>query len=217
MQFSEQRTSRIGLLMLGAAIVSLTACTVTGQPSSTSSNRSTPSASPATSSTSTQAKNEPSAPHAAKGTPKDQFVAILGTKQDGWLPRVLVDKGLKRGMTPAAAGKIFPGAEKVSEFGFSKVAAKDSPGLKQYEFYYAKDGSGQPTQLSSIKLHFEPGMNEAYSDLVDVASNKYGAAKPEEVQQQTIVWIGPDFATVQLTKSVTDFGGYELNVDLEKE
>lgn len=217
MQVSEQRTSRLGVLMLGAAIVSLTACTVTGQPANTSSNSPLPSASPASSATSPQTKNEPSASNPANSTPKDQFMAILGTKQDGWLPKVLADKGLKRGMTPTAAGKIFPGAEKVSEFGFSKVAAKDSPGLKQYEFYYAKDGNGQPTQLSSIKLHFEPGMNESYSELVDVASNKYGAAKPEEVQQQTIVWIGPDFATVQLTKSVTDFGGYELNVDLEKE
>lgn len=118
---------------------------------------------------------------------------------------------------PDAVGKIIPGAERVSEFGFSQTAVQNVPGLKQYEFYFAKDSSGKPTQLQAVKLQFDPALNSAYPDLVNVLSSKYGAVKPEDVQKQIIVWVGPEFVTAQLTKQVTALGGYELNVSLEKQ
>jgi hypothetical protein len=149
-----------------------------------------------------------------KGTPTEQLTAILGTQADGWLPKVIADKRLKKGLSPDAVGKLFPGAENVSDYGFSKVAAQNVPGLKQYEFYYAKN-SGSTYQLESIKLHFDPALNPAYPEMVKVLSSKYGAVKPEDVEQQTIVWVGPDFVTAQLMK-LTDFGGYELNVSVEQ-
>ncbi|MBI4784559.1 MAG: hypothetical protein HY785_25080 [Oscillatoriophycideae cyanobacterium NC_groundwater_1537_Pr4_S-0.65um_50_18] len=207
MHFS-QRQSRAGLLTLCVAIVMLGGCTTLKTPSSASPDGSISKSSPASPQTETETA-------AANRSAKEQFVAILGTQQEGWLPKVLAGRGLKKGLTPAATGKIIPGAEQVSEFGFSKVAVQDIPGLKQYEFYYA--GNGEAAQLESVKLQFDPNMNEDYSDLVEATTQKYGAAKPEDIEQQAIVWVGSNFVTAQLTKPLTSFDGYELNISLPKD
>ena len=203
MHFSQQQISRMRVSMLCLAIAAIAACT----PSHQSSNPN-----PATNLTSDAANAVPSAANQSKGTAKEQFTAIVGTQAEGWLPKVLAGKGLKKGLTPAATGKIIAGAEQVSKFGFSKVTVQNIPGLKQYEFYYAQDSSSKPTQLEAVKLHFDPALSQAYPDLVQVLSSKYGAVKPEDVNEQILVWVGPDFVTAQLTKQLTDFGGYELNV-----
>lgn len=204
MHIFDQPISRLSFAVTCLMCVTIGACTPSHQASSTRPTSETANAA-------LQADNK------AQGNPKEQFTAIMGTQQDGWLPKVLAGKGLKQGLTPAAAGKIIPGAEQVSEYGFSKVIVSNIPALKQYEFYYAKDSSGKPTQLQAVKLQFDPALNQAYPDLVKVLSSKYGAVKPEDVEQQSIVWVGPEFVTAQLTKQVTDFGGYELNVSLQKD
>ncbi len=221
MRISQSHTqphiTRLGITLLCFSMMSLGACTPSNQSTANPDTNSTtsPVASPATNPDSQAATTPVST--ASDGTPKEQVTAIVGTQKDGWLPKVLANKGLKKGLTPADTGKIISGAEKVSDYGFSKVTVNDIPGLKQYEFYYAKDSSGKPTQLQAVKLLFDPALNESYPDLVSVLSNKYGAAKPEDVEKQIIVWVGPSFVTAQLTKQVTDFGGYELNVSLEEQ
>ncbi|HEY9627906.1 MAG TPA: hypothetical protein V6C84_11440 [Coleofasciculaceae cyanobacterium] len=211
--YLSQRQSRLSLLTLCVAIVILGGCTTLEKPSNTSSSEGSMNQSSLGSpQAETQTRTETAA---ADRSPKEQFAAILGTQQEGWLPKVLASKGLKKGLTPAATGKIIPGAEQVSEFGFSKVAVQDIPGLKHYEFYYA--GNGEAAQLESVKLQFDPNLNKAYSDLVEATTQKYGAAKPEDIEQQTIVWIGSDFVTAQLTKPLTSFDGYELNISLPKD
>ncbi|MBW4662516.1 MAG: hypothetical protein KME15_28050 [Drouetiella hepatica Uher 2000/2452] len=206
---SQQQVSRTGLLAIGLAIVVLGGCTTLEKPSNPVSSSSS-SEQPSLASTQVEAETPD-----ANRTAKEQFATILGTKQDGWLPKVIAGRGLKKGLTPAMAGKIIPGAEQVSEFGFSKVAVQNVPGLKQYEFYYAKNG--EAAQLESVKLQFDPNLNEAYADLVEVATQKYGAAKPEDIEQQAIVWVGSDFVTAQLTKPLTSFDGYVLNISLAKD
>jgi hypothetical protein len=211
MQFSYQAVSRLGLSIVCVAIAALSACKPSTQLPNASANTS---ASP----TSTSPATSPSiiaTTNLAKGSAVDQFAAIVGTQQDGWLPKVLAGKGLKKGLTPAQTGKIIPGAEQVTDYGFSKVTVKNVPGLKEYQFYYAKGGSA--LQLEAVRLTFDPMLNQAYPDLVKVLSSKYGEAKPEDVKKQIIVWVNPDFLTAQLTKQVTDLGAYELNVSLEKE
>lgn len=202
---SQSHISYLGVFILSLAIVSLSACTLSDRPSSSKSStspsiNSSPVANPSSTSNS---------------TPTEQFTAILGSRADGWLPKVLAERGLKKGLTADAVGKIIPGAEQASEYGFSKVSVTTIPGLKQYEFYYTKDSSNT-LRLESVKLYFDPALNQAYPDLVKVLSNKYGDTIPEDVEQQSIVWVGPGFVTAQLTKSVTDFGGYELSVSLEE-
>lgn len=214
MHSSHRFVSRLGFTMVGLVCFATIACTSSNpSPNPSPNSSSNPSVSPTaeTAVTSTPVDNT------AKDNPKEQFAAMIGTQQDGWLPKVLAGKGLKKGLTPAATGAIIPGAEQVSEFGFSKVTVSDVPGLKQYEFYYAADDSGKPARLEAVKLHFDPALNSAYPDLVNVLSDKYGAVQPEDVEKEMIVWVGPGFVTAQLTKQVTDFGGYELNVSLEKQ
>lgn len=207
MLLSHQTISRLSFAVICIGCFATTACNSSTQSSSINPNTKLASETVSTSPVDNK----------TQGNPKEEFTAVLGTRQDGWLPKVLAGKGLKQGLTPAAVGKIIPGAEQVSEYGFSKVAVSNIPTLKQYEFYYAKDSSGKPTQLQAVKLQFDPALNQTYPDLVKVLSNKYGAVKPEDVERQSIVWVGPEFVTAQLTKPVIDFGGYELNVSLEKE
>jgi hypothetical protein len=216
MPFSQQQIPqqipRLSISLLCFGIVSLSACN-TSNPLSSEPTRPEPanSASPAASPT---LATSPTA-NASADTAAEQFAAILGTPADGWLPKILANQGLKKGLSPEATGKIISGAEKVSEYGFSKVNVENVPGLKQYEFYYAKDSSNT-LRLESVKLHFDPALNQAYPDLVKVLTSKYGAAAPEDVEKQIITWVGPNFVTVQLMK-LTDFGGYELGVSLEEE
>lgn len=147
---------------------------------------------------------------------KVNFAEIIGTTADGWLPKVIKSTNLKKGMTPEAVGKAISGAEKVSEFGFSEVMVKDIPGIQKYEFYFAKDDSGKPTKLEAVKLHLDPSLNneQSYQKLIDVLEKKYGKAKPEDIKKQLVSWVGPKFATVQLTKGTTQFEGYALNVSI---
>jgi hypothetical protein len=208
MQLSQSQTTRLFTAVMGLSVVAIAACTPTKQtlrdPNEIA-NRNT-----------TVAKPVATATASANASPKEKFVAILGRRDDGWLPKVLAGKGLKKGLSSTEVGKIIPGAEAVTEYGFSKVNAKDIPGLKRFEFYYMKDGSGT-NKLESVRLTFDPKLNSAYPDLVQVLSDKYGAAKPEDVKQEMIVWVNPDFLSAQLTKQVTDLGAYELNVSFEKE
>lgn len=215
MHLYQHPISRLSLSTLCLALVMIVACTEQESNSNSKTDSATSSeVSSSNNSTSGSSNVAPLAVSQPKKTPTEQLTAILGNQADGWLPKVIADKGLKKGLTPDAVGKIFPGAEQVSDYGFSKVAVQNSPGLKQYEFYYAKNSSNT-YQLESVKLHFDPALNQAYPEMVKVLSDKYGAVKPEDVEQQTIVWVGPDFVTAQLMK-LTDFGGYELNVSVEQ-
>jgi len=206
MQSSKPEASYLRVILVCGAITTLAACASTGQHLASVGDR------VSNTSSTTQLASNPSQT-AKAGNPTEQFTAIIGSKADGWLPKVLAGKGLKAGLTPSQTAQIIPGADKVSEFGYSKVVVNNIPGLKQYEFYYDK-ASGS-LKLTSVRLMFDPTLNEAYNDLVQVAAAKYGQPKPEEVQKQIISWVGPEFVTAQLTKQVTDFGGYELNVYFE--
>lgn len=215
MHFYQQRTSCFNISILVVVLAATAACTPFNQSNSDAEPVINPITEP-----SAEPKTESSdapADELSNDTAAEKISAILGTQADGWLPKVLAGKGLKKGLTPDDVGAIFPGAEEVSEFGFSKVTIDNVPGLKEYEFYYTQDGSGNPTQLESVKLIFDPALNEAYPDLVKILSDKYGAVSPEDVEKEILVWVGPNFVTAQLTKQVADFGSYELNVSLEEE
>jgi hypothetical protein len=224
MYFFQQNVSRIGVSVLCLAMVSLAACTRSDStPRSTASptvrSTASPTASPTASNSvpaTSPANASSSAANTAEGTAEEKFLAILGTQENGWLPKVLAGRGLKQGLSPAEVGKIIPGAEQISDLGFSEVKVQDIPGLKEYQFYYAESNDGEPFQLESIKLRFDPSLNQAYPDLVKVLTDKYGDASPEDIEKELIVWVGPDFVTAQLMK-LTDADGYELNISVEEE
>ncbi len=204
MNSSRPITSYVGLTIVGLTCLSIAACTPTAPQSNPQAN------SQANSQASTNSNSKTNAPT----NDKEKFLAILGTQKDGWLPKILIGKNLKKGLSPEDAGKVIPGAEKVSDLGFSKVSTQDISGLKNYEFYYTRDNTGK-FKLNGIKLYFDPSINQSYQDLVSVLVSKYGEVNPEDVKKQILVWVTPEFKTAQLMKEPTDFGSYVLNVDLD--
>lgn len=142
----------------------------------------------------------------------------IGTKKDGWSP--VVTKKLKAKMTPEETAKIFPGADKVSEFGFVEVPAEGAPGLAKIKFYFAKDKkTNKPTNLQSVTLIYDSKLTEApgfYDALVKVTQAKYGKIKKKEmIEKKLITWVGPRFKIAQLSK-FPERGGdvFQLNVSL---
>jgi hypothetical protein len=141
------------------------------------------------------------------------LVALFGTDKAEWIPQFLADKNLKGGMTPEEVGQVIPGAEDVSEFGFSDVDVKDIPGVTRYTLYYAKDDGGQPTQLQSFKITFDPNLknDEFYQQLVDALAAKYGDYKPEDFEKKMITWVNSDFNSAQLTEGLSNDEGYQFD------
>ena len=76
-------------------------------------------------------KTNLSGPKDAKGV---DLAKLLGTKADGW--SVPPFAKLKEDMTPAEAGKILPGAEKIDEFGFAEIKKSDVKGVALYKLSY---------------------------------------------------------------------------------
>ncbi|NEQ25537.1 MAG: hypothetical protein F6K28_42045 [Microcoleus sp. SIO2G3] len=202
------------ILSLTFILSSLIGCSL---PQETSSSSLNPTTTSAASPVSASPSDTPASSSSSDST-NVKFAKMIGTAADGWLPKVIKSTNLKKGMTPEEVGKAVPGAEKVSEFGFSEVMVKDIPGLQNYEFYFAKDDADKPTKLEAVKLHLDPALNneQSYQKLIDVLVKKYGAAKPEEIKEQVVTWVGPEFSTVQLTKGLTPFEGYALNVSIPK-
>ncbi len=149
---------------------------------------------------------------------ENKIAAILGTKQDSWLPKVIAQKDLKRGMNPEEVSKVLPGAEKVSEFGFSQVKVQDVPGLQSYELYFAKNSAGEPKHLQSILLVFEPDLKAelSFAEMAQEVAKKYGEyrATVTEGEVSSYLWIGPELNPVTLEDFDGNFEGYKLNVTL---
>lgn len=147
---------------------------------------------------------------------KVDLPAILGTKKDGWSPKLI--SGLKRGMKPDEAAKVFPGAEKIDKFGFVEVPIQGQPGLDEIRLYYAKDKEGVPSELQSVKLNFSPALNtDAFWDELSKACiERYGKADEKEIAKRLITWVGPKSGMAQLVKGLTENHGFTLDVTLQR-
>jgi|GEM_PF-4915248 len=148
------------------------------------------------------------------GAEEIDLSAIIGTKAEGWMPKALADYKLKEDMTPEEAAKEIAGAEAISEFGFSEVKVEDVPGIQKYEFYFAKDDSGKPTQLKNVTLVFDPALKSkvSFEEMAKALSEKYGEVEPDEIEKGIVTWSGPSLSIAQLTKGTNDFEGYEFEI-----
>lgn len=151
---------------------------------------------------------------------KVDLAAIIGTEDDGWLPKTLSEYDFKRGMSPEEVGKIMPGAEKISKFGFSEVPANGVPGVDKYKFSFLKDKKdpdGKRT-LYSVSLLFDPSIKKdhPYDKVALAFAEKYGEVEPEKIEKKIVTWVGPKFATAQFTNSINKFEGYEFKIVVPK-
>ena len=151
-------------------------------------------------------------PRTAAAAVPPETVAALGTKKDGWTPKVLAK--LKHGMKPEEAGEVFPGAEQISEYGFSKVRVNDIPGITAFEFYFSKNKkTGKPTDLASVKIHFD-GSAE-FAELAQVCSAKYGRIKQKDgIEKMLIIWINSKLRLATLGQSYEKGAKYALDVKM---
>jgi hypothetical protein len=162
---------------------------------------------------------KPSAEKKAAAPPADikvDLAAILGEKKDGWSPKVI--SGLKRGMKPDEAAKVFPGAEKIDKFGFVEIPIKDHPGLDEIRLYFAKNKEGVPEELQSVRLGFSPALNSDtfWDQLSKACIDRYGKADDKELAKRLITWVGPKSGMAQLVQGLTENHGFTLDVTLQR-
>lgn len=159
----------------------------------------------------------PAVAHADVPTEAD-LVACIGGKKSPWTPTAVAK--LKDKMTPEEAAKVFPGADKVSPYGFVTVKLEGCVGASEAELYFAKDKVTKvPTSLQSVRIRFDADLTanaEFYSVLVKVLEAKYGKIKkPEQIEKKLITWASPKFKIAQLTvKPERPVGRFQLDTRL---
>lgn len=218
----------IALALLPLSLGLLISCSTTEAPSDTESpasdtstdslDRSVADPSATTDESADSSGTETLASSASSG--KVDLAAIIGTEDDGWLPKTLSEYDFKRGMSPKEVGKIMPGAEKISKFGFSEVPANGVPGVDKYKFSFLKDKKdpdGKRT-LYSVSLLFDPSIKKdhPYDKVALAFAEKYGEVEPEKIEKKIVTWVGPKFATAQFTNSINKFEGYEFKIVVPK-
>lgn len=224
---SSKRLAPISAALVLALAFPLAGCSKDGASTEKSSAGASGSSSPAATSKPTDAakSTKPSAdtkptadakPAAKAEDIKVDLVAILGTKKDGWSPKLI--GGLKRGMKPDEAAKVFPGADKVSKFGFAEVPIEGQPGLDGLKLYFAKDKDGVPSELQSVKLQFSPALNNDtfWAELSKACIERYGKADDKELEKRLVTWVGPKSGMAQLVNGLTENHGFTLDVTLQR-
>ncbi len=158
------------------------------------------------------------APLVAAVPTDEQITAFLGTRKE-WAPRCVA--GLKRGMTPEEAGRVVPGADKISEYGIVSLAPPPEAkalGVDKMEVHYLDDDSKQK-RLYGVDFVFDTQASEdeaLYGALVKALVGKYGKAPADAVAKKLVTWIGPNSAMTQI--QVSDYGNRkEMHVDVTLE
>ena len=143
--------------------------------------------------------------------------SILGTQEEGWLPRAVADLGLKQGMTPEEVAAIIPGADELGDYGVSTVGVNDIPGLTGYKFNFLELQPGVRT-LNSITLVFDPVIKAEYSfeQLIEEFSKKYGEYTPGSITDISVIWSSPDFHLAQLANIGTELDGNEFEIEIPR-
>ena len=140
-----------------------------------------------------------------------ETVAALGTKKDGWTPKVLAK--LKRGMKPEEAGQVFPGAENISQYGFSKVPVTDIPGIVAFRVLLRQE-QGRCAERSAVRedpLRLRRGVRRAGADV-------RGEVRPRmekgAVEKMLVIWINHKFRLATLSKSTDKGSRYALDIKM---
>lgn len=137
------------------------------------------------------------------------LAAILGTKSDGFAP--LVFAKLKEDMSPAEAGKIFPGGDKPSEFGFAEIKSGLPAGVRQLTLSY------QENKLKFADIVFPKSISDDafWTKLTSHLKDKLAPVEMKDLEpgKKSVMWIGPGFhsITVRQKISMDDDDGYEVN------
>ena len=98
---------------------------------------------------------------------------------------------LKRGMKPADAAAVYPGADKLDKYNFATVKAKDCAGAKTFELHYQKDKKSGEILLYSVRVEFDKALTkdeDFYKRLTTLLVAKYGPVKDEDLAKKLLTW-----------------------------
>jgi hypothetical protein len=129
-----------------------------------------------------------------KGNP--DLGALLGTKADGWNPKVFA--ALKENMTPAQAGKAFKYADAYDPNGIVDIPVGNVKGVQRYRLSYL-DG-----KLKFGEIWFDASLlTPAFrAELAKACTAKWGNPEKSKPGDEDAMWIGPDFNSVTLHKII---------------
>lgn len=135
----------------------------------------------------------------AKPPTNPELTACIGDKGLA----VPVFAKLKRGMTPAEVAAVWPGADKLDTFGFSKVAAKDCAGADKFVFYFQKDRKTNELALYNVAIQFDKALTgdaDFYQRISTLLVAKYGPLKnPEKALAKRILTWGTNQGIAQFS------------------
>jgi hypothetical protein len=114
---------------------------------------------------------------------------LLGTKADGWNPKVFA--GLKEGMTPAQAAKVFKYADAYDPNGITDIPVGNVKGVQRYRLSYL-DG-----KLKFVEIWFSATTPAFRATLEQACTARWGL-KPTKAGESSM-WIGPDFRSISVS------------------
>ena len=144
-------------------------------------------------------------PRDAKGVDLDK---IFGTKADGWVLPPFA--GIKKDMTPAEAGRVMRGADKIERMNVARV----DPGLKGVEEYslhfHEKDGKPR-LQMYGVRFDYKLVDESFWLALVHHLREKLGPDMFDKGDHD-VSWYAPDRTSWSLRKGFGQNGYYLLIV-----
>jgi hypothetical protein len=148
-------------------------------------------------------------PRDAKGVSLDK---VLGTKNDFWILPPFAK--LKEGMTPAEAGRVLRGAEKIDKFGFAEIKVTDVKGVASYYLSFLDDKGKKKLTFAAIR--FDPRLTDEpfWNALADHLKRKLGSDVKDDGKKH-LMWINNALTHITLSKGITH-DGYEVEASLTK-
>ncbi len=109
---------------------------------------------------------------------------------------------LKRGMKPADAAAVFPGADKLDKYNFAKVKAAGCAGATTFELHYQKDRKSGEILLYNAVIEFSKSLTadeDFYKRLTAILVTKYGPLKDDKAVAKKILTWGTKLGVAQLS------------------
>jgi hypothetical protein len=143
-----------------------------------------------------------SGPRDAKGV---DLVKILGTRADGWVLPPFA--GIKKGMTPAEAGRVMRGGDKLDHDGVARIV----PGLKgveDYELHFHETDGTQRLQMYAVRFDHRLVDEPFWRALVIHLRDKLGPDMTDKGDHH-VLWYAQDLTSWTLAKGFGE-NGYHL-------
>ena len=125
---------------------------------------------------------------------------------------------LERGMTPADAAAVLPGADKLDKYNDAHLQAKGCVGAKTFDLHYMKDTKTGAVTLYNVEIEFDRKLTkdeDFYKRLAAALIAKCGPLKDLKTLDKHLLTWGTSIGIVQLSTLGPTFP-YRLTAPLDK-